>query len=76
MDVMISSNGKKFKASYYYILITFSNMILFSPLYIYVKYRSKKNVVPIIWDDMLRTIPAHVLVDSELGQIVEPMVMI
>ena len=23
---------------------------------------------------MLRTIPAHVLVDSELGQIVEPMV--
>ena len=42
---------------------------------IYIKYRSKKNVVPIIWDDMLRTIPAHVLVDSELGQIVEPMVM-
>ena len=32
--------------------------------------------MPIIWDDMLRTIPAHVLVDSELGQIVEPMVMI
>ena len=76
MDVMISSNGKKLKASYDYILITSSNMILFSPLYIYVKYRSKKNVVPIIWDDMLRTIPAHVLVDSELGQIVEPMVMI
>ena len=50
-------------------------MILFSPPSIYIKYRSKKNVVPIIWDDMLRTIPAHVLVDSELGQIVEPMVM-
>ena len=49
-------------------------MILF-PL-IYIKYRSKKNVIPIIWDDMLRTIPAHVLVDSELGQIVEPMVII
>ena len=62
-------NCKKFKASY-----KRSNMILF-PTNI-ISNRSKKNVIPIIWDDMLRTIPAHVLVDSELGQIVEPMVII
>lgn len=38
--------------------------------------RHEKRVLPIIWDDMLRTIPAHILHDSKLGSVVEPMVWV
>lgn len=38
--------------------------------------RNQKNVIPIIWDDMLRTIPAHMMHDSKLGEVVEPMVWV
>lgn len=38
--------------------------------------KNQKNVIPIIWDDMLRTIPAHILQDSKLGEVVEPMVWV
>jgi hexosaminidase len=36
--------------------------------------KNEKNVIPIIWDDMLRTIPAQILHDSKLAEVVEPMV--
>ena len=38
--------------------------------------KKQKNVIPIIWDDMLRTFPAHILQDSKLGEVVEPMVWV
>ena len=38
--------------------------------------KKQKNVIPIIWDDMLRTIPAQILHDSKLGDVVEPMVWV
>ena len=38
--------------------------------------KNQKNVIPIIWDDMLRTFPAHILQDSKLGEVVEPMVWV
>jgi hypothetical protein len=35
-----------------------------------------KGVVPIIWDDMLRTIPSQTLSESGLGKLVEPMIWV
>ncbi|CAG7704513.1 unnamed protein product [Allacma fusca] len=36
----------------------------------------KKDKIPIIWDDMLRSVPAKRLVDSGIGSLVEPMVWV
>ena len=41
------------------------------------KPKDKKSLIPIIWDDMLRKIPAEKLQESGVGQIgVEPMVWV
>ena len=41
------------------------------------KHKDKKSLIPIIWDDMLRKIPAEKLQESGVGQIgVEPMVWV
>lgn len=36
--------------------------------------RQKHNVIPIIWDDMLRNIPTETLKEFRLGSLVEPMI--
>ena len=38
--------------------------------------RNKKGMIPIIWDDMLRKIQSEKLVESGIGQLVEPMVWV
>lgn len=38
--------------------------------------RESKHVIPIIWDDMLRTIPPVTLLDSGIGDVVEPMIWV
>jgi hypothetical protein len=38
--------------------------------------KEKKRLIPIIWDDMLRSIPAQTLIESGIGQYVEPMVWV
>ena len=38
--------------------------------------RDKKGLIPIVWDDMLRKIPAEKLNESGIGKLVEPMVWV
>ncbi|QQP50186.1 Hexosaminidase Dlike [Caligus rogercresseyi] len=38
--------------------------------------RKSKGIIPIMWDDMFRSFPAHSLLDSGIGELVEPMVWV
>ena len=42
----------------------------------YVKSASKGKVRPIIWDDMLRTIPFDELKEANLGELIDPMIWV
>ena len=66
------ANSKTESASYYD-----SKSIFLEHVHRVAEYvRNKHRVVPIIWDDMLRTMPMQTLANSGIGDLVEPMVWV